>query len=337
MQIAVTGGTGYLGAHVVRGLLNAGHQVRLLAEPGWDNPELLRRLSELGSITVLEGDVRESDTVATLLDNSDALLHAASVVGTDNRRENLMWEINALATESILRQAHGRGLDPIVTINSYSSLFSPAVPVIGPDTPTAAGRSSYAKTKGYADRAARRLQDEGAPVVITYPSSVVGPAFMTAPGITEQGWAPIIRAGVAPRLRHAGMMMVDVRDISDVHIASMQPGRGPKRYVCGGVMLSFDEMICALEAGSGRRIRRIPVTGGMFRALGRIADAVGNLLPLGAGFSFEAAQLLTAAIPTDDSRTLAELGVTWRSPREAIIATFAHRSGEEPCGTPASG
>lgn len=63
--------------------------------------------------------------------------------------------------------------------------------------------------------------------------------------------------------------------------------------------------------------------------MGRIADVVGGLLPLGAGFSFEAVQLLTAAIPTDDSRTLAELGVTWHSPREAIIATFAHRAEEE--------
>lgn len=325
----MTGGTGYLGAHIVRGLLTAGHEVRLLAEPGWDNPELLRGLSELGAISVLEGDVRESDTVARLLDGSDAVLHAAGVVGTDNRREKLMWEINAYATEAILRQAQDRGLDPIVSINSYSALFPPPGPVIGPDTPTAAGRSAYAKTKGYADRAARRLQDEGAPIVLTYPSSVVGPAFMTAPGITEQGWATIIRAGVAPRLRNAGMMMVDVRDIADVHVALMRPGCGPKRYVCGGVMLSFDEMISALEAGTGRHIRRISLTGGMFRAVGRIADVIGVLLPLGAGFSFEAAQLLTAAIPTDDSRTLAELGVTWHSPREAIIATFAHRSGEE--------
>ncbi|OBG53663.1 NAD-dependent epimerase/dehydratase family protein [Mycobacterium sp. E735] len=329
MRIAVTGGTGYLGAHIVRGLLSAGHEVRLLAEHGWENPELLRRFSEFGSITVLTGDVREPDTVSTLLDGCDAVLHAASVVGTDSRRENLMWEINAFATESILGQAHDRGLDPIVTINSYASLFSPAVSVIGPDTPTAAGRSAYAKTKGYADRAARRLQDEGAPVVITYPSSVVGPALATAPGITEQGWAPIIRAGVAPRLRHAGMMMVDVRDVADVHVASMRPGHGAKRYVCGGVMLSFDEMIDALEAGSGRHIRRIPLNGAVFRGLGRVADAVGDRLPLGAGFSFEAAQLLTAATPTDDSRTLAELGVAWRPPREAIIATFARRGGDE--------
>lgn len=326
----MTGGTGYLGAQIVRGLLTGGHEVRLLAEPGWDNPELLHRLSKLGAITVLRGDVRESDTVATLLGGCDAVLHAAGVVGTDNRREKLMWEVNAYAAEMILRQAHDRGLDPIVSINSYSALFPPPGPVIGPDTPTAAGKSAYAKTKGYADRAARRLQNEGAPIVITYPSSVVGPAYMTAPGITEQGWATILRTGVAPRLRHAGMMMVDVRDIADVHVASMRPGCGPKRYVCGGIMLSLDEMISALETGSGRHIRRIPMTATMFRAMGRIADAVGGLLPLGAGFSFEAAQLITSAIPTDDSRTIAELGVTWHSPREAIIATFARRSELEP-------
>lgn len=329
MQIAVTGGTGYLGAHIVRGLLTAGHRVRLLAEPGWNNPPLLHKLSGFGAITVMRGDVRDPDTVSRLLNDAETVLHGAGVVGTDNRREKLMWEVNAYATEAVLRQAHQRGLDPIVSINSYSALFPPPGPVIGPDTPTSAGRSAYAKTKGYADRVARRLQDEGAPIVLTYPSSVVGPAYMTNPGITEQGWATIVRTGVAPRLRNAGMMMVDVRDIADVHVASMSPGRGPKRYLCGGAMLSFDEMINALEAGCGRHIKRIPVSSSTFRAIGKMADVIGAVLPLGAGFSFEAAQLLTSATPTDDSRTLAEFGMTWRSPREAIIATFAHRDGDE--------
>ena len=47
-----------------------------------------------------------------------------------------------------------------------------------------------------------------------------------------------------------------------------------------------------------------------------------GLLPLGGGFSYEAAQLMTATIPTDDSVTLAELAITWRSAREAILDTF---------------
>ncbi|MCV7218660.1 NAD-dependent epimerase/dehydratase family protein [Mycobacterium crocinum] len=323
MKVAVTGGTGYLGAHLVRGLLAAGHSVSLLAEPGWDNPDLLRRFSELGSVTVCHGDVREPTQVAALLADSEAVVNAAGVVGTDDRREKLMWEINAHAAEAILQQACARGLDPIVLVSSYSALFPPPGPVITPDSPTAQGKSAYARTKSYAERAARRMQQDGAPVVVTYPSSVVGPSFWTSPGVTEQGWAAIVNGGVAPRVRNAGMMMIDVRDVADVHCALMRPGQGPKRYLCGGTFLSFDEMISALEAGSGRKIKRIPMSPRVFRTLGRIADLAGSVLPVSSGFSHEAAQLITAAIPTDDRQTLAELGLTWRSPRAAIIATFA--------------
>jgi dihydroflavonol-4-reductase len=321
--IAVTGGTGYVGAHTVRALLTAGHSVRLLVEPGWRNDDLQRGLSELGTLTVMPGDVRDAAVVEALLDGCDAVLHAAGIVGTDDSRRQLMWEINAHATEAILCRAVDLGLDPIVSVSSYSSLFPPPGPVITPDSPPVAGRSAYAQTKAYADRVARRLQADGAPVVVTYPSSVVGPAWHTPPGITEVGWELIVRHGIAPRLAHGGMQMVDVRDIADVHTALMTAGRGPHRYVCGGQMMSFDDMISALEAGSGRRVKRIPISSALFRGIGRVSDLLAGVLPLGSGFSYEAAQLITAAIPTDDSATLADLGITWRSAREAIIATFA--------------
>ncbi|AQT81082.1 dehydrogenase [Mycolicibacterium litorale] len=322
MKIAVTGGTGYLGAHVVRSLLDAGHQVKLLAEPGWDNPELLERLHELGSVSVTHGDIREAADVEVLLDGCDAMLHAAGVVGTDDRRSQLMWDVNAYGTERILRLARARRLDPIVLVSSYSALFPPPGSVITADSPTAAGKSAYAQTKAYADRIARVMQDDGVPVVITYPSSIVGPAFHTLAGVTEQGWATIVDRRIAPRLRGAGMMMIDVRDVADAHTALMQPGRGPKRYLCGGTMLGFDEMIASLEVGSGRRITRIPMSPKVFRALGRLSDVIGAVVPIGAAFSHEAAQLITAAIPTDDQQTLDDLGLTWRDPRDAIIATF---------------
>lgn len=322
MLIAITGGTGYLGAHTVRRLLCDGHQIRLLAAPGCGDDPVIRHLEELGEVDVLPGDIRESGTVSRLLDGCDAVIHAAGVVGTDHRRATLMWEINAHATESVLTSAAERGLDPVVSVSSYSALFPPPDGVITSDTPPAPGRSPYAQTKSYADRAARRLQAAGAPMVITYPSSVVGRAFWTAAGVTERGWAPMVRAGVAPRM-NGGMQMIDVRDVAEVHAALMRPGRGPRRYVCGGVLLTFDEMVDALQLGSGRRLRRIPLSPSLFRGIGWAAEKCARVLPLGDGLSHEAALLLTAATPTDDARTLADLGlVGWRSPREAIIASF---------------
>lgn len=321
MRIAVTGGNGYLGAHTVRGLLQAGHEVRMLVRH--EDAELLSHLREFGPVDTLRGDIREPATIAALLSGNDAVIHAAGVVGTDDRQEQAMWEINAYATEALLQQASDRGLDPIVSVSSYAALFSPSEPIIGPDTPPAEGKSAYSKTKAYADRVARRLQDSGAPVVVTYPSSVVGTPFWTRPGVTEEGWVSITKGRVAPRIRGAGMMMIDVRDVADVHVALMRPGRGPKRYPCGGTMLSFDEMISALEVGIGRRIHRIPMSPRFFRALGKVSDRLAAVLPIGAAFGYEAAQLITAAVPTDDSSTLSELGLRWRSPVEAIISTFA--------------
>lgn len=321
MLVAVTGGTGYLGAHSVRALLARGERVRLLVAPDAVNAPVLQKFAEIGDIDTMLGDIRDTTTVDALLDGCDALLHAAGVVGTDKRRAELMWQINAHATESILTRAVAAGLDPVVSVSSYSALFPPPNGLIGPDTPTAPGRSPYAKTKGYADRVARRLQSEGAPVVVTYPSSVVGPAFHTEPGVTERGWAPIVRWRVAPRMR-GGMQMIDVRDVADVHAAVFTPGKGPRRYVCGGVLVEFDDMITALERGAGRKITRIPLNQRVFRGVSRIGDAMSSVIAMGDGLSYEAALLLTAATPTDDSATLRDLGITWRSPTDAIVASF---------------
>lgn len=54
-----------------------------------------------------------------------------------------------------------------------------------------------------------------------------------------------------------------------------------------------------------------------------MADQLGGVLPLGDGISHEAALLLTAATPTDDASTRADLGIeAWRSPQQAMLASF---------------
>lgn len=323
MRVAITGGTGYVGAHILHGLDLAGFDLRVLVAPHED-PSLVARLAPSGRARVLTGDVRDASVVKSLLDGCDALIHAAGVVGTDDRQADLMWQINAHATEAILRTAVDTGLDPVVLVSSYAALFPSPDPVIGPDSPTATARSAYGQTKAYADGVARELQQSGAPVVVTYPASVVGPALQTAAGVTERGWAPIVRSRIAPVV-DGGMQMIDVRDVADAHVAMMTSGRGPRRYILGGQMLTFERMIDLLEHGTGRRFVRIPLPGSVFRTLGRIADTVAGVVPIG-GLSYEAAQLLTAATPTDDSLTRTELALTWRSAETAILETFTTAS-----------
>lgn len=319
MKIAITGATGYVGAHTTSALLADGHTVRILTLPG--EPDVAALLPQFAErIETLEGDIRDASSVEHLLEGCDALVHAAGIVGTDDSREQLMWDVNVQATAMILAKASMLGLDPIVHVASFSALFPSPDAVIGPDSPSALARSAYGRSKSAADRMARALQQTGAPIVITYPASVVGPGLGGARGITEQGWGTILKMGVAPRLR-GGMQMIDVRDVAAVHAAAMVPGLGPRRYVCGGELIPFDTMVDILERETGRVIRRLPLPGKAFRMVGSLCDVLRPVLPMSAGLSHEAAWLLTSAVPTDDSRTRADLALTWRSPHEALAAT----------------
>lgn len=317
MRVAVTGGTGYVGAHCVNALLRAGHEVRLLLHP----IEAARPLASYGvdaaAVDVVEGDIADPTAVAELLDASESLLHLAGIVAVDDSREAEMWRVNVEATKQIVEAAVGRALDPIVQVSSYAALFPSPTGTIGPDTPTAAGRSAYGRTKAAADRTLRELQAQGAPVVVVYPPGIVGPALGERPGIAAEGWAPLLRHRTTISVRGI-MPMVDVRDVADLLAVLMHPGGGPRRLPIGGEVLAFDEVLDVLEAATGRRFRRVRVAPALFRGMGRAFDAAARVLPLPPSFSYEAAWLLTQGQRVDDSDALAVLGRPWRDVRAAL-------------------
>ena len=102
MLVSVTGGTGYVGAHSVAAILNAGHQVRLLVR---DRSKVDSALAPLGigadavdGIDTVVGDVLDETSVARLVRGADAVLHAASVYSFDSRQYPRMRKTNARGT-----------------------------------------------------------------------------------------------------------------------------------------------------------------------------------------------------------------------------------------------
>ena len=120
-------------------------------------------------------------------------------------------------------------------------------------------RDLYARSKSSAERLARDLQAEGAPVVISYPGWVIGPDDPTV----NDGVRLIfecLNAGAFPVLS-GGVSTVDVRDLAAAHAAAMKPGLGPRRYVLGGHFLTFPELVGAYMRVTGRRVWKVPTTG----------------------------------------------------------------------------
>jgi UDP-glucose 4-epimerase len=183
-------------------------------------------------------------------------------------------------------------------------------------------RDAYAASKAAAERVARALQAKGHPIVIFYPGQLVAPFDPTvAAGV--RFLVTYLERGVIP-LSPGGMPLVDARDVARAIAAAMKPGLGPRRFMAGGHFLGSDEIAVLLEQIAGRRLVRLPMSGPLTRALGRLSDATQRWLGFSlGGATAESTRILTLGVPTDDSRLERELGVRLRPARESLHDALA--------------
>lgn len=319
-HVLVTGGSGFIGAHSARALADAGHRVRFLVRSPVRLEDTAGALGvDLGDVVV--GDVTDPDVVRRALDGCDAVLHAAAVVSTGSVADEEMVATNERGARTVLGTAAELGLDPIVHVSSGSVLYPTDEPVVGPDSPLVEGLGPYAASKLAAERYARRLQDEGAPVVCTYPMMVLGPPAGERGGEASTSLPVFLRYRMVTDVGF--WSAVDVRDLALVHAAAMAPGLGPRRYTAGGHFMSTSEAVGLMERATGHTIRRIPVPASVAVVVGGLNELAGRVVRTATTFTHDAMVYLTRAVPVDDSRTIDELGVTFRDPLETIGATIA--------------
>jgi dihydroflavonol-4-reductase len=317
MKVLVTGGTGFVGSHSVKALLDAGHDVRLLVR----SPErIAAALGPLGVATPehVAGDVTDAAAVRRALEGCDAALHAANVFSYDSRGVATMQQVNRDGTELVLKTANELGLDPIVHVSSFVALL-PGTPPLRPDSPVGDAPVPYARSKADGERIARDLQRAGAPVVRVLPGMVWGPHD---PHMGEGAMlARDILRGVTPARLPGGAPVVDVRDVAAVHAAVMEPDRGPRAYLVTGEYAPFARIGNALRAATGRRLPSPPIPAPALLAVARAADVVQRLVPFRLPVHHEPPWTLVNGLPGDDSGTRQELGVTFRAPEESIADT----------------
>jgi len=318
LRVLVTGGSGFIGAHSAHALVEAGHSVRFLVR----SPErLARAVAPLGVTAddTVVGDVTDEAVVRRALEGSDAVLHAAAVVATGSQQAAEMAATNLGGTRVVLGAAAELGLDPIVHVSSGSALYPTTEPVVGPDSAVVEGLGAYGESKARAERFARHLQAQGAPVVCTYPMMVLGPPAGDRCGESASAFPLFLRLRVVTDVGH--WVCSDVRDVAAVHAAVMTQGLGPRRYTCGGHFLSTGEAIALLAQVTGHTFHRVPVPERAIVALGGISELMGRVAHRSTPFTRDGMVYLTHAVRFDDRRTVEELGVVFRDPLETIRAT----------------
>jgi nucleoside-diphosphate-sugar epimerase len=265
MLALVTGGHGFIGAHLCARLLAEGHQVRVLARPGSD----LSRLAGL-DVTPVSGDLTQSASLGAAVDGADWVFHLAGALkGFD--RVSLM-RVNRDGTRNLVAAclAHDPGLAKFILVSSLAA----AGPSPGGGEPLTedalpAPLTWYGESKLEAERAV--LNAPALPSVILRPPVVFGPGDKDVYGyfrLASKGLLPIPGHGA----RHYSLVFAP--DLADgiLRAAARAVPSGDVFNLTGPEVVTWLELGQGIARALGRTGRVLHLPEALVRAAGRVAD-----------------------------------------------------------------
>lgn len=315
MKLLVTGGTGFLGAHAVKALCDADHEVVLLARSR-DKARRVADSFEAAITDVVVGDMTNPAVCKEALSGCQGVIHMAASV--EIGRAGDIHTVNTAGNENVLGAAVEMGRDPVIYTSSVAALFPPRGDMIRADDPIGELTSDYGRSKTDGERRVREMQAAGAPLVSIYPAGVYGP---DDPGLGAgaKGLRDRLRFGCI--MTSGGTSCVDVRDIAAILCALAYPnrGEGTRRYMAGGHFLTWREEADLFDELTGRKVRRFRAAPGVVRAAGHAVDLLKRLVP---SFDYpltrEAARYVTDFVPCDNEPVERELGIRFRPTKETL-------------------
>lgn len=171
-MILLTGGTGFLGAHILQALEKRGEKVRLLAR----NPEKVGPVPDF--VEVVEGDLLDVLSLDKAIEDVDYVIHSAAVVSFWKKRHAEMREINVQGTANLVNVALDRGVRKFVQVSSIAALGRPLNPTGPIDEKSKWAKSKvntyYGRSKYLAELEVVRGVEEGLPAAIVNPGIIIG-------------------------------------------------------------------------------------------------------------------------------------------------------------------
>jgi len=245
----VTGGAGFIGAHLVAALLAEGEEVRVLERPGADVDHL-----PLDRIELVGADIRDRAAVVRATRGCSHVYHLAADPNLWRRDEREYDAINHQGALKVIRAALDGGAERVLHTSTESILTSPASDGVSVEELELKERDMlgpYCVSKFRADRAVRELAAAGAPVVLVCPTLPVGPGDRSLTPPTRMSLA--FCRGELPAYLNCRLNLVDARDVATGMIAAMKTGRPGRRYLLGGHNRELADWLDVLGAEVGRR------------------------------------------------------------------------------------
>jgi len=255
-MILVTGASGFVGSAVIRQLLQAGEQVRVLLRPNSSRKTILGL-----DVDVAIGDLLDAHSLKAPLQGCTGLFHVAADYRLWTRDAAAMFKANVDGTVAIIQNAIDASVKRIVYTSSVATLGIQENGVADENTAVTFDDmiGPYKQSKYLAEKKVMSMvKDHNAPVVIVNPSTPIGP-FDVRP--TPTGRIVVEAASNRmPAFVDTGLNVVHVDDVASGHVLAFKNGKIGERYILGGDDLELKQLLTMIAntAGSEPPTMRIP-------------------------------------------------------------------------------
>ena len=232
----VTGGSGHLGANLVRNLIKSGWRVRCLIHKD-EEPFVGLNIEKV------YGDLSSASILSEQVEGCEVVFHLAAYVGIENVNRPLMKKINILGTQNMCEAALKCNVKRFIYFSSIHAFDQrPIHETLTEDRPLVTDPSSplYDQTKAIAQKIVYDACKKGLNASILHPTGVLGP-FDYKPSRMGKVLMDIVNRKMLLQI-DAGFNWVDARDVADTAIQCVKSGEKGKNYIVSGRWASFKEI-----------------------------------------------------------------------------------------------
>lgn len=316
MRVLVTGGTGFLGRHLVRALVERGHEVTVLYRSE-------RRLRHLPDVQTIRGDVRDAASIRGCAHGVEVVFHLAGEVAWGRHLRHRMLEGHVAGTRHLIAEAKRVQVSRFILTSSAAAVgFSDDGTPLDESSPFNGDRLNigYAIAKRQAEEEVLREADTGFPGWCVNPSVIVGPRSPSFLSLVAQG-----RLRTAPA---GGVNLVDVRDVVTGHLLAMEKGEPGTRTILAGTNLPLVEAFQQIQRLAGKRESVRPLSRSAARLAAIAAETAAWVTRRDAALAWDLATLTGRFAYYDATRAKQQWG--WRArPLQETLSWALAQAGDD--------
>ncbi|RYY18914.1 MAG: NAD-dependent epimerase/dehydratase family protein [Chitinophagaceae bacterium] len=250
-KILITGGTGFLGAYIIKELVEQGFTVKAIRRgnkqwPFYISPEIFEK------VDWIEGDILDVVALGEAMIGTDAVIHAAAKVSFHAADRPEMFRTNIEGTANVVNLALEAGISKVLYVSSVAALGRTK----NGDTVTEdkkweenAMNTNYALSKYHAEMEVWRGMGEGLNVTVVNPSTILGYGDWNTSSCAlfknVYNEFPWYTTGVNG--------FVDVEDVARAIVLLLASESSGERFILSGENWSFQQLFNQIANGFNKK------------------------------------------------------------------------------------